>query len=275
MIFVEICGGLGNQLFQYAVARKLKEVGKEVYLDLSWFNKYDEREYLLDRYPISMEKINGKVWALWKAWNGIPLYRRNHSYLEKSYSLDEEIFKIDNVILKGYWQSEKYFDDIRTILLKELTLDYLFLPERCKAIYNEMKQCCSVAVHIRRGDYLEERNRASRGGICTKYYYHKAMEWMRNSSDLDVRFFFFSDDIEWVKENYIGRDIFYVDIAAPHEEIWLMSQCRHNIIANSSFSWWGAWLNGNVQQRVIAPSKWKNGKNIENIYCKDWMQVEG
>lgn len=277
MIVVEICGGLGNQLFQYALARKLKEIGKEVYLDLSWFDKFDEREFLLDHYSISVERVNNCLRVWWNIWSHLPFWRKRHIVLEKKQDLNFDIFTSDSIVVKGYWQSEQYFRDIRKQLLDELTLDYIQVSEACKCLQFELCQCCSIAVHIRRGDYLKEQNRKSRGGICTKRYYNTAMEMMRNMcKDDDISFYFFSDDIEWVKQNFKGENINYVDIgSSPYEDIWLMSQCKHNIIANSSFSWWGAWLNRNEKQLVIAPSIWKNGELIENIYCEGWIKVQG
>lgn len=278
MILVEICGGLGNQLFQYALARKLKEIGKEVYLDLSWFDIYTEREYMLDKYFLSVVKTSNKIDQKRKMWSCVPLWRRRHIYTEKPYSFDADVFKIDNVILKGYWQSDKYFGDIREILLEELIPDFAYVSEYCKDMCEKIEQCCSVSVHIRRGDYLIEQNREQRDGICTERYYQRAMDMLRNKcKGKHVHFYFFSDDMKWVKQNYAGNDVSYVDTNndAPYEEIWLMSRCKHNIIANSSFSWWGAWLNCNEKRMVIAPSSWKNGQTIENIYCADWIRIRG
>ncbi|MDD2225312.1 MAG: alpha-1,2-fucosyltransferase [Candidatus Shapirobacteria bacterium] len=181
-----------------------------------------------------------------------------------------------DIYLEGFFQSEKNFLEIRPLILKEFTLK--------KEIFNadflaEISQNDSVAVHIRRGDYITDKKTKKYHGTCTKEYYFNAIEMMKHQIPHAI-FYFFSDDINWVRENFnidnvkmkIGTDPNLSDC----EELILMSKCKHQIIANSSFSWWGAWLNNNKNKIVMVPSKWmsKIPDPHPNIIPKSWTTVQ-
>ena len=135
----------------------------------------------------------------------------------------------------------------------------------------------TVSVHIRRGDYLLPENQALFGNICTYEYYEKAIRYMRENVP-NIRFVFFTNDSEWVKENFNMSDGFFANDYYEQEmpdyyDMYMMSQCKHHIIANSTFSWWGAYLGKNKDKIVIAPSKWMNGKETRDIYQSDWIKL--
>lgn len=289
MVIVRVLGGLGNQLFQYALYRSLQESGRAVYLDMSAFRREEYRNIrsiavfpkaviqeadpqicseLADTSRNFCSKIRRKIFG------------RKSTYVAEDHNLhfQEEILSKDNVYLSGCWQSELYFRQIREKLLEEL----VFPPDignQNEKILKMINNNNSVSVHIRRGDYLEGRASKVYGGICTDQYYDNAVSYMRNKHR-NTHFFIFSNDVEWVKEHYSSNDMTVVDWNTGENDyldMYLMTQCRHNIIANSSFSWWGAWLNQHTDKEVISPIRWFNPEYHEapHIICDDWIRMEG
>ncbi len=284
MLIVRAMGGLGNQLQQYALYRKLEHIGKDVRLDTSWFRNEAyhatmaaERDLELDYLnPLpykeaSEEEIRSVLGRLWEEPESIfgKMKRKLHpasvTSFEESDMYHEQIFAMDRKYLVGYWACEKYYADIMDILRKEIRFPDSSdskVKERNDEVSRQMDRTCSVSVHIRRGDYLDDINQALFGGICTEAYYRKAIGYMKEKFP-DAEFFFFSDDIPYVKEHYQkeasqiidwnqGRDSFY--------DMMLMSRCKHNICANSTFSFWGARLNPYDAKIMIRPSVHKNAQ---------------
>ena len=181
---------------------------------------------------------------------------------------------MDNVYLSGYWQNEKYFDDIR----KEICTCFVFpddLDEKKKNLLKTIQNDNSVGIHIRRSDYLIKENRDVYGGICTKEYYENAIKYIQEHVCHPV-FYLFSDDLNWVRENLYREGMVLVEHSEnqpSYTDMYLMSQCKHNIIANSSYSWWGAWLNSNDGKMVIAPDKWFNNHETTDMICKGWIHM--
>ena len=139
----------------------------------------------------------------------------------------------------------------------------------------QLQQENSVSVHIRRGDYLTAENKRIHGNICTEEYYNNAMTYMREKTE-NPRFYIFTDDLQWAREKYKGEDITIVDGNRDHSsyvDMFLMSQCKHNIVANSTFSWWGAWINANPDKLVLAPPKWLNNFEEAQVACADWVII--
>lgn len=292
MIIVRIMGGLGNQLFQYAYAANLRELGYEVYIDAErpYRNfveeqKYIERNYQLNNFNILLPTINMKNLKGWKYLNNSTLADKVFLELGKKECLKNCFIKEEwvnenwkpgkfkNYYLWGTYQNEAYIKNVRGQLLRELT------PKKKIKIQANLKALLSsrevVGVHIRRGDYLEHQKEL---GLCSIEYYRKAIQYIKKQVISPV-FFFFSDDLAWVQENIImenGEEYYYINEDSKlqdYEELLVMSKCRHNIIANSSFSWWGAWLNRNVDKIVIAPKVWfRNGLN-SNIVAKGWKRI--
>lgn len=282
MLIVRAMGGLGNQLQQYALYRKLEHLGKDVRLDISWFtnaflqaNMSQKRELELDYLnPLpyraaSEDEIRSVLGRLWeepeKAVRKIQrkLHFSSNPAFEESDMYHGDIFAMEQKYLVGYWACEKYYADIMDILRKDISFPKSTdneLQSKNESAISQMEQMQSVSVHIRRGDYLDEINRELFGGICTDSYYQSAIEYMKGRFP-KARFFLFSDDIPYVKEHYRGNEYQIVDWNQGKNSFYdmmLMSRCRHNICANSTFSFWGARLNSCTDKIMIRPSIHKN-----------------
>lgn len=280
MIITQLNGGLGNQLFQYAAGRALSIYhNTKLRLDISLYKKNKARQFDLQYFSINVHKIysNKKLFRIPFYFNKV-IKRKNglKDYREPYFHFDPDFLKTtSNIYLKGYWQSEKYFIQYEQNIRTELTIKEIYIKHlHSKA--QELKHQNSVAVHIRRGDYLHSENILFHG-ILDESYYHKAMQHFLNLYS-DVKFYFFSDDSKWIKENIRVHkyEIVSGNISQkPIEDFYLMSQCRHNIIANSSFSWWAAWLNTHPNKRVIAPKKWFNNAphNTQDLIPNSWMKI--
>jgi hypothetical protein len=288
MIIVKLKGGLGNQLFQYAMGRKLSILNRdELKFDIGAsaevFQKNTAREYKLGYFntkgtPATADEVRrlkypfGIISKAWRAFTFWGLKIHNIDYHP------EYLKKKGNVYLDGFWQSEKYFLDIREALLEELTLKNT-MTAKAKKVESDIETAeHPVSIHIRRGDYvLDPGTNKWHGNICSLEYYAKAIELITDKVTHPT-FFVFSDDIEWVKENLkCPQPVIYVSQYGleDYEELILMSKCHHHIIANSSFSWWGAWLNRYKGKTVIAPPKWTNvvpNKN-PNILPPKWITL--
>jgi len=286
MIIVKIIGGLGNQMFQYAYAKSLEQKGHEVKIDISAFETYKlHGGYQLDKYNIDLNSStkdeNDKFYKntfFYKVLRrfGMDFSRR---IKEKSLLFDKKLLEIDdNSYLDGYFQCEKYFKDIREIILKQFTINQ-DISNYTKEIKNKIQNFQnSCSLHIRRGDFVNSTN-INIHGACDIEYYKKAMKYLEEKVE-NINYFIFSDDIEWVKENLAIQNAIYIDSKEkriPHEDIYLMSLCKNNIIANSSFSWWGAWLNQNEKKMVIAPKRWFADDKLESqskdIVCESWIRI--
>lgn len=274
---IEYEGGLGNQMFQYALAKCLIVKGRFVTGDFSAYYHIGRRDFaLMDVFSaVSIKECNTKL-----KWN----YKMDPSF----YIVEESIHSVDkkeaniNILQKnkgyfeGYWQSYQYVNLVEEDLRKEFKFAYKN-GDKLHKISNKILMENAVSIHIRRGDYLEKKAQQVFGDICTNDYYEKAIKYIKKNVSNPV-FYFFSNDIKWVRENYEGLDAIYIskdmfDIYEDWYDMFLMSCCKHNIIANSTFSWWGAWLNTNKNKIVIAPSKWINNCEIIDIYPKEWIKI--
>src|SRR3989339_1105405 len=288
MIITKLTGGLGNQLFQYAIGRNLIYInGSDLKLDGSEYdvsNKGNFRHYALDKFNTiqnfaSKKETNNFKFGVFKKWlykSGI--VKNKNYFLEKKFNFDKEILKIkDNAFLQGYWQSEKYFIGIRDILLQEFSLKEN-IELKFGEILKEINESNSVSIDVRRGDYVKNPKNLSFHGVCSPKYYSESTSKIASLIEKPV-FFVFSDDIEWVKENLnITFPVVYlsgIKNIKSYEELVLMSKCKHNIIANSSFSWWGAWLNTNQKKIVIAPKRWFNDVKLDttDLIPENWIRI--
>ena len=280
MIIIKIKGGLGNQLFQYAVGRALALHHRlPLKLDLTIFKTYKLHRYLLDQFAIQADiatedeiiKLKGRNNVLFSALRKAGLVKRK-SYLKEKRSsyFDASVFKNDDVYLDGYWQNELYFSDIREELLRDLTS--ISSISELGVVYMEgIKKSNSVSLHVRRGNYLNLKN----FNVLDINYYMKAVEYMRKNVEKPT-FYIFSDDLEWCKNSlgFLDNCIFVDSTKTEIDDLKLMSFCKHNIIANSSFSWWGAWLNQNCKKTVIAPKGWLlNDPSSSNVILSDWVKM--
>ncbi len=267
MIIVRIVGGLGNQMFQYAYAKSLQQKGFDVQIDTSKFKTYKlHGGYQLDKYNIDL-KVAGIIPTF------LSLVKIKKNVKEKNLLFNENLFNLKgNEFVKGYFQTEKYFKEIREILLEQFQKSRKNTESTdifSKQILGTTHSC---SLHVRRGDYVSNSKNHTIHGVCDLDYYNRAIEFIL-SKEKQTTFFIFSDDILWAKENLKIENAIFVDHkCTPHEDIYLMSLCKNNITANSSFSWWGAWLNKNKEKIVISPKQWYVSKKT-NIICDDWIKL--
>lgn len=267
MIIVRILGGLGNQMFQYAYAKALETRGFKVQLDLSGFKNYKlHGGYQLDKYNINLR--NAKDSTIF--FSKINPFR---TVKEKNLLFNNALISLNgNEYIKGYFQTEKYFSEIRNTLLEEYSFLGILSNTTKKYKKNILQAEKSCSIHIRRGDYISNIKSNNVHGTCSIEYYNSAIQLIKKKYK-EVAFFIFSDDISWAKKNILLKNGNYIDHQClPHEDLYLMSLCTHNIIANSSFSWWGAWLNKNDTKTVIAPKQWFVKKENE-ITCENWVKL--
>lgn len=283
MIIVEFNGGLGNQMFQYALYLQLKEGGRAVKIDNSSRYGTDAfRPFCLEVFDIETNYAVQEEISQYKDERTGYFNRARRKIFGKKEIIfreaDEkyfgEVLEQKEGIITGFWQSEKYFkgvkEQIRMLYNKERELD----PVN-REMLRKIKASNSISVHIRRGDYTWSDVSAIFGGICTPDYYKKAMSYFR-SRYTDSKFYIFTNDPEWARQNYTEDDCCIVDSnneGQGHLDLYLMSFCKHHIIANSSFSWWGAWLGRNKEKQVIVPQRWTNIKENNQIFCEGWIRI--
>ncbi len=293
MDVVILCNGLGNQMSQYALFLAKKRIHtrttwlyfpdkvidqhngyelekifgiKQVHYQGKWLN----RIYSIVDWS---QRRNGKkrrlVRFLMRAL-GVRYYRESDSMF------DERALKHSHAVftfLWGGWHGEKYIRDVQDEVRKAFSFDMSKLDATNRDLLSMIHSTNSIAMHIRRGDYV---NHSAFAGICTKEYYDAAVTHIRSQVS-NPQFFLFSDDPEWVKENYKGED-FHVVSANRGENAWidmfLMSQCKHNINANSTFSWWAAWLNSNPSKIVLVPERFNNLNKPYDIYPEEWIKLK-
>lgn len=289
MFVVWLEGGLGNQMFQYAAARRLAvKHNTKVYLDDYMLKRDKLRAYALDVFNIKGERLpvvrkciirkfkkESSPRIFWK-WSGHVFKQKPMQYVyEKDLRFEPEFLDLpDNVYLHGFRQCERYFADIEDIIRQDFTLRKP-LSETASKWQKEINNSNnSVSLHVRRGDYVG----------CNKHYVPLMEYYQKSISMLQERFgdlniYVFSDGLQWTKENIkFEHSTHYVDLGKDgkdYEEMFLMSQCEHNIIANSSFSWWGAWLNNNAQKMVFAPSVWfaDDEYDATDIVPDSWIKI--
>ena len=269
-------------------------MGKNVKMDdEAGFKEDKQRNPALASFGITYERASRKEIIRMTDASMFPLARirrklfgrHSSSYFEENKRFQAKIFDWDNIYLEGYWQSEKYFPDAAETLKKEFGLESVRenqpnscgLSNQAGKRLQEIEQTQAVSIHVRRGDYLLPQNQALFGGICTEHYYEKAMKTIADSHP-DVTFYLFTNDSEWAKgwleKPYRIKLVEWAG-AKDYELLTLMSRCKHNILANSSFSWWASYLNENPDKMVIAPDKWLNGWDCSDIYRKDMTIING
>lgn len=293
MIIVKLIGGLGNQMFQYAAARRLAERHSSILkLDVTGFEEYKLHKYGLSCFRImespatksEIESIRGNQDILNRLKRKVsrligfnnPNNRR--WIFERQFHFDAEILEApDNVLLEGYWQSEKYFADIRDILRREFVVKYE-QDAQSKSFADLIQRTESVSLHVRRTDYVQDVSTNKMFGTCDRDYYDRCVRCV-GARVSNPHLFVFSDEPKWAKDNLkFDVPMTFVDCndaSRNYEDLRLMSMCKHNIIANSSFSWWGAWLNANLEKTVIAPQTWFNGDtmNTKDLIPAQWIKL--
>lgn len=283
MITLFLSGGLGNQMFQYAAGLSLaKKNNTGLCLDLSEFAHYELRNYMLDQYDlpdnVSIKTTTGSKLAL-----RLAKYKPGgNTYFEPHYHVDPHFFDLgENATIHGYFQSEEYFKAIEGDIRKHLTLSAL-LSEKSIQIAQKIKDTpIAISLHVRRGDYATNAKTQQVHGSASDAYYHQAIATAQALYGETVTFFIFSDDPDYVEKAFEfckNKHIVRGNDAAPQEDIHLMSLCHHHILANSSFSWWGAWLNASNDKTIIAPRQWFARetllkKNITDLFPRGWITI--
>ena len=274
MIIICLSGGLGNQMFQYALYLYLKQKGNQVKIDdVTEYINEKKRQIQLDIFQCSYIKASKEEICHWTdSYMDFPsrirrkLFGRKTKLYRDLGEFDNQVLELTNAYLYGWWQSEKYFKEIEKEIRQTFRFSDINYGEKNTEYLEKIRMNESVGVHVRRGDYLDADELY--GGICTDDYYEKAMEVIKSQYP-DSHFYIFTNDVLWAKEYMVGEHITVVegnDELHGYYDMFLMSQCKHNIIANSSFSWWAAWLNENPNKLVIAPSRWMNGRESKDIY---------
>lgn len=291
---VKFNGGLGNQMFQYAFACALADkFNVEILFDFSYFeevkgvNNVTSRCFELGVFNLDCKqaeqidlknikkpdfdsKFKNTLAKRFPKLYGINYIREKHNYV-----FDKNMFNSpDYIYYEGYFQNEKYFKHIRNVLIECFSLKAP-LDEQNSQVLEQIERTNSVSIHIRRGDYVSLDYVNKIHGVCSLDYYKKAIEYMSKRVE-NPHFFLFSDDIEWVKTNLkIDYPYTVVDFnqEKSHFDLELMKNCKHNIVANSSFSWWGAWLNENPNKIVIAPKNWITCNQKCDIIPSEWVKL--
>ena len=281
-------GGTGNQMFQYALYRSLRAQGKKVFIDDIYSQADSSRKMILkDCFQTDYKKLNPIISRIIN-----PFKTRNYPidkivriiFGEKIYDdnrFNKNIFNLNKGQLIGWWQSEKYFSDSEVI--RQLHEDFrlsskLELSKQYCELKQEIENCNSVGIHIRRTDYVTKHIDVY-GGICTYDYYLRGINYI-SQKDSNLKFYVFSDDKEYIREKYGNKENYVIinhdKSMSDVEEMFLMSACKHHVMANSSYSWWAMWLNDNPDSINVAPDRWinRNKEEYEKIYTDKMIRIK-
>jgi len=263
MVVIKIQGGLGNQLFQWAFGKNISlKFNKNFFIDASFYNAKSSvvRDFSLDKFKFGISHLTNKDVEMFRS--------KSISTISDPINF-KEIILSDNInyYLDGYWQSDKFFMEYETEILK----DFYYSSDKIEKIATEIdfENNLTISLHVRRGDYVDAHDMYPLQSI---EYYKNALDQIGKYDKLLI----FSDDISWCEDNFNFDNMIFSRGFDNVEDVTLMSKCHHNIIANSSFSWWGAYLNKNVNKKVIAPSLWYGPKmNIEtkDLIPDSWIKI--
>lgn len=290
MKIVKLWGGLGNQMFEYAFGLSLSEYGHTVRYDKAWLKDYQDylgENNLEDVFSVSPEEASeeeirrakyGKRDLFHRAGRRLGLLRNTYIVEEKDNRGDYQqkvLTEPNDCYLEGYWQEEGYFQECKDKVLAAFTFRRT-VNEKSQVFYRMIiNDDTSVSVHVRLGDYEKPENKSFFGGICTLEYYNRAISHIEKKIG-NPHFYLFSNEPQKALEMMGSRNCHVINCNSEQEgwnDMLLMSTCRHHIIANSSFSWWGAYLNRNPQKTVIAPRKWCNEIEWEQLHVDGWVRL--
>jgi len=268
-------GRLGNQLFQFSSAIGIsRKRGYEVAFPVENCSRFasngpiDQKTGQTTNVKCDLLDCFNIPEFYFKPMNEL---RPSGVYQERNFKFNTEVLSLPpNTDLYGYFQDERYFKEDRDLLLSVLKFKEEYESIAQEFISGIDPACQKVSIHIRRGDYTLYPNHHP---VCSRDYYQTAMG--KFAPDV-VKFLVFSDDIEWCREEFKGDQFIFVDSGSPYSDLKIMTMCDHHIIANSSYSWWGAWLNTKENKRVIAPSSWFGpaiDKDASEIYCEGWEKI--
>jgi len=279
MIITNIIGGIGNQLFQYYFGRKIADLNNtSLKLDISGFESYSWHKFELNKFNLkyniaSIEDVEILLQDNFIAkgvQKFLPYYKRKFVKQRVDF-YDSNLLKIkDNSYLEGYWQCDKYFLKMREKILSEMTLNPKFENEQFKDLKKGILKNNSISLHVRRGNYLDLKV-----PVCSIEYYESALNLISKFIE-DFKVYIFTNDMQWCRDNFSGK--YNVKIISGQENIYdyheliLMSLCKHNIISNSTFSWWGGWLNNSPNKKIIFPKIAKEMLN-KDLFLKEWIEL--
>lgn len=285
-ITVGVFGGLGNQLFQYAMGRALAlRTGRNLELDIRFFDSKRPFKYELDNFHVQASVGTQESLPPYKNKRFSYLYWRyfasRNRFIREGVTdpFEKELPEGGSVYLHGYWQSPTNFSDAAEVIRKDLSPISVGNQENIDLL-EKISRCESVAIHIRRGDYLTSKKAKQIYANCSIPYYLRALEKFRSESQSEITAFIFSDDPDWASENLktcCSSEVVSINgPESPHRDLCLMARCKHQIIANSTFSWWAAWLNNNPRKMVSAPKWWlKNRKSTDaRLIPEGWSVIE-
>lgn len=284
MVIIQLAGGLGNQMFGYALYLQLQALGRQVKIDdRTKYQRPDARPVQLrEVFGVDYEKaseeeivrLTDSSMAFFSRVRRKLTGRRSFSYEERDKRFDPKVLELADAYLEGYWQSERYFEGVSRQVRKEFSFSGVPHSDWLQDYLIRIERQPSVSVHVRRGDYLEAAG--TFGGICTEEYYRKAAARMRENHP-GCRFFVFTNDPDWARAHLAAPDMTVVEGSAEETgylDLYLMTRCEHHICANSSFSWWGAWLGDAPDKEVLAPARWFNGWDCRDIYTAQMLRIE-
>jgi hypothetical protein len=289
MDVVIIFNGLGNQMSQYAFYLQKKNISTSTYfipfcqdhngLELDRIFGINCKETFIKRslYILFRILLTDKIKIISKPLKGI-LNLLNCRVVKENFDYNfNKNFMIPSkgiTFYYGGWHTEKYFLESKKTILN--AFEFIECNDYENRHYiDEISQTNSVSIHVRRGDFLNANNINLFGDVCTKAYFEKAIELIESKVN-NPHFFVFSNDLEWVKENLIINNVNYVDCNSGKnswKDMYLMSLCKHNIISNSTFSWWGAWLNKHANKIVISPNRFLKNDTVTDVYPESWIKI--
>jgi glycosyl transferase family 11 len=286
MIVSHMFGGLGNQLFQFAIGKAMAaRLGVEFRMDSRYFDRPRPDNLCMQHFGHGTAQVH-RIGLPAMRQDGLLPYigatlrgSRFRLYKETTLGYDPATRDLgDGTYLKGYWQSEKYFKDHAKLVRDHLSITTPPTPENSATMLAQ-DACFPVSLHIRRGDYVTNAKFNATHGTCDLDYYRRAADYLAERSASAPTFFAFSDDPDWVRDNlnlpYKMHFVSHNGVETNYEDVRLMSRCRHHIIANSSFSWWGAWLNPDPDKIVVAPKRWFAAPDMQDhdLVPEDWVQL--
>jgi hypothetical protein len=293
MVIVKLMGGLGNQMFQFAAARRLALANQTTLKFDTYFlqdrtlrENFTFRKYELDIFnlnvciatPKDIDKFCLRLVSSRRIDSLMNYIDPHYKYSENQFKFNPEVLRLPrNSYLEGYFQSEKYFIDYQNQIRKDFT--FKNAPnEANQKLIDEISKTNSIAVHIRRGDFVSNSVTHEFHGVCSLSYYYESIKYLKSKIN-DPVFYIFSDDMNWVKLNFDkALALNFVELNNAENksnDLRLMTVCNHHIIANSTFSWWGAWLSKNPGKIVIAPQRWfaSDEMNFEDVVPENWIKL--
>lgn len=290
MIIVKLQGGLGNQLFQFAFAKALASHRKDkLYIDTNWFKKNNGatyRQFELHHLGIEFERASNKQLRIFFPKGAVHKFKKTVKekfgkvclIKETQVSMfQDSLFTLQgDIYLAGYWQSWKYFESISSQIKQQFLL-HTNLSPTAQAVLQNIKENTPLSIHIRRNDFANNLAIRKVHGVCSLEYYRKAIRMVRNQHP-NIHCFVFTDEPDWAEEKLSSvQNLKIVRKTKSYEDLFLISNCKHHIVANSTFSWWGAWLCPNPNKLVIAPKQWyadeQLNKTTVDLIPKGWIRI--